>query len=199
MTQGSGNDDIKLALHAQKDAKTADYLLSRLEPRVWQLVRMFRGTRQETEELCQICLTKILENLHKYRGEGSLESWAGQVAYRVSMRQVKRTRRREAREIPIDDEVGLSNASSGSNPEVEVARAAVWRRLLYEMRRSHPERYISLLLHLSNGYTVDEVAEVTGVSKNTTKDRLRTAYAELRAIFERNASLKREILELIHE
>jgi RNA polymerase sigma factor (sigma-70 family) len=142
---------------------------------------------------------KILENLHKYRGEGSLESWAGQVAYRVSMRQVKKTRRREARETPIDDEFGLSGTSAGTNPEIEAARAAVWRRLLCEMNRNQPERYVSLLLHLANGYTVEEVAEITGVSKNTTKDRLRTAYAELRAIFKRNASLKRDILELINE
>jgi RNA polymerase sigma factor (sigma-70 family) len=189
------DEDVKLAHRARRDAEAADRLLFRLRPRVWQVVRMVRSARQEAEELCQMCLIEILENLHKYRGEGSLESWAGQVAYRVSMRHVKTIRRREVREAPMPEGIGTSNA----NPEIEASRAAVWRRLLSELDGANPARRVSLLLHLAEGYTVEEVAEITGVSTNTTKDRLRTAYAELRAVFARNASLKQDILEIIHD
>jgi RNA polymerase sigma factor (sigma-70 family) len=113
----------------------------------------------------------------------------------VSMRHVKTTRRREAREAPMTEELGTSNA----DPERQVSRASVWRRLLLALDSSPPARRHSLLLHLAEGYTVEEVAEITGVSTNTTKDRLRTAYAELRAVFTRNASLKQDILEIIND
>jgi RNA polymerase sigma factor (sigma-70 family) len=193
-------DDIALAHRARRDADVADRLLYRLQPRVWQVVRMIRSSRHEAEELCQICMIKILENLHKYRGEGSLESWAGQVAYRVSMRYGKTLRRREIRERPLPEELEMPESGSGSDasPELVASRTEVWRRLSDEMDKKSPERRISLLLHLAEGYTVEEVAEITGVSANTTKDRLRTAYVELRAVFARNISLKREILEVIH-
>ena len=199
--QETVHDDLNLAHRAQRDAEAADRLLYRLYPRVWQVVRMVRGSRQDAEELCQICMVKILENLHKYRGEGPLESWAGQVAYRVSMRHVKNLRHREARETPLPEEPMLpaEKGASNTNPELEVSRAAMWKRLSAEMDRTSPERRLSLLLHLGAGYTVEEVAEITGVSVNTTKDRLRTAYDHLRAVFKRNVSLKQEILEVIHD
>lgn len=189
------DDDIRLAHRARHDHEAADRLLRRLQPRVWQVVRMFRGTRQDAEELCQICLVEVLEKLHAYRGEGSLESWAGQVAYRVSMRHIKKKRRQEAREAPMPEETGISSA----NPESQASRADLWQRLMNEMACTSEERRISLLLHLADGYTVDEVSVITGVSANTTKDRLRTAYAELRTVFARNASLKQDILEMINE
>jgi RNA polymerase sigma factor (sigma-70 family) len=195
LTQVLVDDDIRLARRAQSNAEAADRLLRRIQPRVWQVVRMIRGSREEAEELCQICLVEILENLHKFRGEGSLESWAGQVSYRVSMQHVKRKRRREAREAPMPEET----IGSGSNPENQASRADVWRRLMHEMARSPEERRISLLLHLGDGYTVEEVSAITGVSANTTKDRLRTAYAELRAVFSRNPYLTQDILEIIHD
>jgi RNA polymerase sigma factor (sigma-70 family) len=156
---------------------------------------MIRGTRQDAEELCQICLVEILEKLHKYRGEGSLESWAGQVAYRVSMRHAKKKRHLEATEAPMSEETGIIR----TNPESQASRADVWRRLMKEMSRTSKACRLSLLLHLADGYTVDEVSAITEVSANTTKDRLRTAYAELRAVFSRNVSLKQDILEIIND
>jgi DNA-directed RNA polymerase specialized sigma24 family protein len=59
------------------------------------------------------------------------------------------------------------------------------------------KRRVSLLLHLAHDYTVSEVAELTNVSPNTVKDRLRTAYKELRAILEGNPDLQSGILEEI--
>ena len=195
MIEVSVDEDMELARRARQNPEAADRLLRRLQPRVWQVVRLFRATQQEAEELCQICLVEILEKLHKYRGEGALESWAGQVAYRVTMRHIKRVRRREAREAPIPEETGGARRT----PESEASRTAVWRRLLCEMERSSPERCRSLLLHLAEGYTVEEVAKITGVSANTTKDRLRTAYADLRVVFTRNSALKRDMLEIIND
>jgi RNA polymerase sigma-70 factor (ECF subfamily) len=154
---------------------------------------MVQSADRDSEELSQMCLVEILENLHKYRGAGALESWAGQVAYRVTMRHLKTERRRATREAPLPEELGMS----GANPEAEASRSAVWERLMTEMAHIPPTRRVSVMLHLAHDYTVEEVAEMTGVSVNTTKDRLRTAYSELRAIFRRNAHLKREILEVI--
>ena len=200
MSQNTVDNDIALARCARRDVDVADRLLYRLQPRVWQVVRMFRSSQHDAEELCQMCMIKILEKLHKYRGEGSLESWAGQIAYRVSIRHIKKIRRREKRETPLTEEKPMPEFRSASNssPEFKASRSAVWQRLSSEMEKTSPERRVSLLLHLAEGYTVEEVANSTGVSVNTTKDRLRTAYAEMRTVFARDASLKREILEVIH-
>ncbi|MCP4601148.1 MAG: sigma-70 family RNA polymerase sigma factor [Proteobacteria bacterium] len=193
MTKIAALDDVRLAHLARRDQKTADSILTRLHPRVWQVVRMVRGPRQDADELLQRCFVEILESLHKFRGEGSLESWAGQVAYRVVMRHVKTTRINEINETPTSEEMGISKR----NPETEVSRMTVWERLMAEMQKIPAKRRLTLMLHLVYEHTVEEVAELTGVSVNTTKYRLRTGYRELRVIFSRNADLKEAMLEAI--
>jgi len=48
------------------------------------------------------------------------------------------------------------------------------------------------------GYGVDEVAELTDVSANTTKDRLRTGFRELRAMFTKDPILREIMMETIN-
>jgi len=180
-----------LARRAQRDPSTADGLLRRLSPRVFQVVYMAVSTNQEAEDLAQTCLLEIMEHLHKYRGEGSLESWAGQLSYRIIMRQLKRQRRRESRFITVAHEQG----ESGQNPERDSWRVIAWERLDKHLDKIPPQRRLTLLLRFVQGCTVAETAELTDVSINTAKQRLRTGIEELRAIFHRDRALKEMFLE----
>jgi DNA-directed RNA polymerase specialized sigma24 family protein len=65
------------------------------------------------------------------------------------------------------------------------------------MERIPQRRRVTLQLHLIYGYTVPEVAEITDSSPNTVKDRLRTAYNELRMIMDENPTLRTAMLEAI--
>lgn len=182
-------DDVRLARSARGDPAAADRLLKRVYPRVRQVVGAAVGDRQEAEELVQTCLLEIMEHLGGYRGTGSLESWAGQLSYRVSMRQLKRLRQRERTLIQVTEEVGVSP----QNPEQELNRRRIWARLSDQLERIPRDRRITLVLRLVYGHGVAEVAEFTGVSINTTKDRLRTGFRELRAMFTKDPML-REIM-----
>ena len=172
-----------------------DQLLERIHSRVFLVVCMIRNAPEDTDELTQTCLVEIIENLSKYRGEGSLESWAGQVAYRVVMRRVKNCRRRQAVETPVTE----SLCDFRTNPELTISKSELWDKLNSEMGSIPFIRREALLLHVAYDFTVSEISERTGASANTVKDRLRTAYQELRAIFRKNAYLKKEILEVSSE
>lgn len=188
-------DDLRLAQRAKAEPASAMQVLDRLCPRVYQVVHMMVGGSGEADEFVQMCLVEILEHLHQFRGDGSLESWAGQVAYRVMIRALKKKRQsREDHTTLFSDQL-----PTRETPERALQRQELWEQLTEKLDSIPLKRRTALLLHVIDGYTVPEVAELTEVSVNTVKDHLKLAYRELRTIFAQNSSLKDAMLEEIHE
>ena len=80
-------------------------------------------------------------------------------------------------------------------PEKVLSRRQLFERLLSEMDSIPTKRRVPLLLRLAYGYTVKEVAELTDAPPNTVKDRLKTAFRELRAIMDENQGLLTAMFE----
>ena len=109
------------------------------------------------------------------------------------MKTLKKERQRDRLLYPFSEE----DVPSDENPEKSVSRRRVFETLLSKMEKIPTKRRIPLLLHLAYGYTVSEVADLTEVSPNTVKDRLKTAYREMRAILNDHPSLRAAMLEEI--
>jgi RNA polymerase sigma-70 factor (ECF subfamily) len=169
-------DDLRVARAAMTDRAAACRLLERIGPRVRHTVRLIAGRDEEVDDYTNACFLAILENLGKYKGTGPLEAWAGQLTYRVLMRQLKRQRRSERTVTLVPEETGASVAT----PEREAtrrSRAEMWRAHLGKL----PEkRRDALVLRLVYGYSVAEVAELTQAPLNTVRDRIRVGLRELR-------------------
>jgi len=169
-------DDLRIARDATADRDAARRLLERIGPRVRQTVRLLVGRDDEIEDYTHTCFLAILENLGKYKGTGPLEAWAGQLTYRVLMRQLKRRRRSERIVTLVAEETGTVTAT----PEREAARhsrADVWSA---HLRKLPDKRRETLVLRLVYGYSVAEVAELTQAPLNTVRDRIRVGLKELR-------------------
>jgi RNA polymerase sigma-70 factor (ECF subfamily) len=169
-------DDLRTARDATADRDAARRLLERIGPRVRHTVRLLVGRDDEVEDYTHTCFLAILENLGKYKGTGPLEAWAGQLTYRVLMRQLKRRRRSERFVTLVAEETGAAT----SNPERETARrsrADLWSAHLHKLPEKRRE---TLVLRLVYGYSVAEVAGLTGAPLNTVRDRIRVGLKELR-------------------
>jgi len=173
----SVSKDILLVRKARKDKQAAQALLERLLPKVRHMVYLLVGGDQDAGDLVQVCLVEILENLSRYRGEGSVEGWAGKISYRVIMRQMKRRRRSERILSLVAEEAGVA----ASDPAEQSARREIMERLRKHMQEIPVKRRITLILRLVYEHSVAEVAEITGVPVNTARDRLRVGLRELRS------------------
>jgi RNA polymerase sigma factor (sigma-70 family) len=169
-------DDLRMAREATVDHDAARRLLERIGPRVRHTVRLLVGRDDELEDYTHACFVAILENLGKYKGTGPLEAWAGQLTYRVLMRQLKRRRRSERTVTLVAEEAGVVSAT----PEREAtrrSRIAVWTTHLHKLPEKRRE---ALVLRLVHGYSVAEVARITDAPLNTVRDRIRVGLKELR-------------------
>jgi RNA polymerase sigma-70 factor (ECF subfamily) len=168
--------DLVLAERAQKDPVATQQLINRIAPRVRQTVYLAVGPDQEADDLTHVCLIEILENLGGYKGTGSIDAWAGRLAYRVLMRQLSR-RRREERTVAVTPfEVGITSR----DPEFESTRYRLRNTLTTHLQKLPEKRRMTLILRLAYQYSVAEVAETMGVPINTARDRIRVGLKELR-------------------
>ncbi|MBN2803630.1 MAG: sigma-70 family RNA polymerase sigma factor [Deltaproteobacteria bacterium] len=191
--------DIQLVKAARKDTQVEAMLLRRLYPKIFHIAWAITGNRELAEEATQIAALEVLKSLQTFRGIGSLESWSGSIARRVSLKVIKKKRSTEQtfKSLESIDEISDESAFNSTDTEHLLIRKRMFQDLLNKLENIPQKRRVSLLLHLAHDYTVSEVAELTNVSPNTVKDRLRTAYKELRAILKEHPDLQAGILEEI--
>ncbi|MCK9462524.1 MAG: sigma-70 family RNA polymerase sigma factor [Proteobacteria bacterium] len=168
--------DLREAREAAADRDAARRLLERIGPRVRHTVRLLVGRDDEIEDYTHACFVAILENLGKYKGTGPMEAWAGQLTYRVLMRQLKRRRRSERTVTLVAEDAGVISTT----PEREAVRRSrmeMWAKHLHKLPDKRRE---TLVLRLVYGYSVAEVARLMDAPLNTVRDRIRVGLRELR-------------------
>ncbi len=178
-------NDLQLAQSALKDAKAEEKLFCRVYPRILKIVWLVLGDGRHTEDIAQVAAMQVFKSLESFRGLGSIEAWAERIAYRTTMRAIKKEKKKNAMFFSLKEKDGVHNET----PEKTVSRRQLFEILVNKMERIPQKRRIPLLLHLAYGYTVREVSELTETSQNTIKARLKTGFRELRAVLDENPNL----------
>ena len=172
--------DVALARRASSGDRSAQALVARrVLPRVRKIARSLAGSTAEADDAAQAALLEVLRSCHTYRGDATLERWAARIATRASLRHLQRERKRStAGEEVVEDAADLRGAGPRLAEDLPRGLQAYLRELP-EAQRS------ALVLHHALGYSLDEVAELTDVSSNTVKGRLRLGLAALRKLVRR--------------
>ena len=144
---------------------------------VYSLGRRICGNEEDAEDVLQETFLEVCRSIARYRGDGSLWGWVRQVAVSKALMLLRRERNRPGRSVgdeslapdalgkappepsaPIDLETALSKLSP-------VARAVLW-------------------LHDVEGYTLAEIAEITGIPHGTLKSRRHRARTRLQVLLD---------------
>jgi RNA polymerase sigma-70 factor, ECF subfamily len=184
-------NDLQLARRALKDSKSEESLLRRIYPRIFQIVQLAAGNRKQVDDIVQVAAIEVAKSLKRYRGLGSIEAWAGRIAYRTTVKFLKKQQRRSLTLMPLLD----NDIPNYETPERSASRKQLFEALVSKMNRIPEKRRAPLLLHLAYGYTIREVSELTDASPNTVKDRLKTAFREFQMILDEHPSLVAMMLE----
>lgn len=135
------------------------------------------GNVADAEDASQAIFIELLQSLGTFKGE-KLVPWADSIAVRTAVRHARQHRVRGARDGGIDPEA--LESESRPPPSHDTPRPLV------EYLAELPEtRRVALVLRHVMGYSIEEIAALTGVSPNTVKDRLTTAREQLRRTLRR--------------
>lgn len=135
------------------------------------------GQHADLEDTIQDCLIDVTRALRGYRFEGNLLGYVSKIAVRRALvsrrRNVARVRHLQLLE-DLQDELPAVEANAG-----ELERAELMRVLI---RRLRPIQAETLVLRAVLGFSIEEIAQLTEVSVNTVKTRLRLGKNSLRQL-----------------
>ena len=90
-------------------------LVERHRDRVHGLAWRIAGSRDEAEEIAQDAFVRAWQALPLFRGESRFSTWLHRITTRVALDRREAARRRQRREVGVDDEI-LANLAVESDP-----------------------------------------------------------------------------------
>jgi RNA polymerase sigma-70 factor (ECF subfamily) len=169
------NDSLLVSAARSGNPDSATSLYDRVRPVVERTVsRLLGRSHSDFADMVQIAMIELIRSLGRFRGECSLDTWTSTISANVVYKHIRRRcleNRIFSRELAPED----VTHSSTQNPVMHGMVEQVFNHL----QQMSPERAWAFLLHDVHGYTLDEVAKITGASVAAAQSRLMRGRREL--------------------
>lgn len=183
--------DTALAEHAAAGDPAAQREIFRsLKGTVHATLYRVLGSNEHMEDLLQDVFVEIFRSLPRYRGDARLSTWAGPIAARVAFHHLrtKRTRGEERAQAPV-------RLHLVGSPEEHAQHREGLQRLYRLLRDMSPEQHVAFALFALDGRSIEEVAEMTGVTLVAAKNRISRARRKLCAAARKDSALAMYLAE----
>jgi RNA polymerase sigma-70 factor (ECF subfamily) len=173
-------DEVLVTRARAGDLEALEAVYRAYEAPVYNLARRLCRSPQDAEDVLQETFVEVMRSVHRFRGEGSFAGWIRRVAASKALMRLRREKYREA-----DAYVEEAEEPGGTAPRAAATAPAqdeVPARVDLESalaRLSETARAV-VWLHDVEGYTHEEIAEMTGMTPSFSKSQLARAHARLR-------------------
>ena len=142
--------------------------------RVHRTTYRLTGDEMLAQECTQEAFIRAFARLDRFRGDAAIGTWLTRIAVTVSLNAIRRRKRRDGRELGLDEAATMHAAEPGGlEPDL--------RERVVQAIDALPEIYRTIVvLHDVEGYTHAEIASQLGVPEGTCKTRLFVARRRLR-------------------
>jgi RNA polymerase sigma-70 factor (ECF subfamily) len=180
-------DDSALMLR-YKDGDTAAFemLYRRHNDSLYRYLLRLSLHSDTAEDVFQEAWGKIIKGRHNYRPTAKFSTFLFRVAHNCFIDHIRKNKRHTA-EASIDPDL---YASPADEPEQLTEKHLARRRLDACLEQIPAEQREVFLLYEEAGLSIDEIAGVTGVNRETAKSRLRYAAGKLKTALADPAGLK---------
>jgi len=144
-------------------------LFDTFAPLMFGVCMRYCRDRDEAEDILQEAFIKVFQNIHTFRGEGSLAGWIKRVIVNHAINYVNK-KNKLARHEKIED-IRESEILEMDGPVEfpDELNPALLLKFIQEL----PEGYRTVFnLHIFEDYGHKEIAEILGISENTSKTQL---------------------------
>ena len=153
-----------------------ELLYHRFSPKMYGVCLRYSGNPEDARDLLQEGFIKIFKNLTKYRGDGSFEGWIRRIFVNTSIehfrRKVSMYNVTEAQENTIEDK------------EWKVLDNLAEKDILNLVNQLSPGYKAVFNMHVIEGYSHKEIADMLGINEGTSKSQLARAKIVLKKMIE---------------
>ncbi len=172
-------DEILYQRYRRGDLAAFEQLYRRYRRPLYLFLLRSGPSEADAEDLFQELWSRILTTEHGFR-EGSFRAWAFRIARNL---RIDLFRRRNIR--PVDDSPSMREVLAPEpGPEQRTQAEDCHRQLLQAISELPPDQREAFLLKEESRLSLNTIAEMAGVGRETLKSRLRYAFKRLRAALE---------------
>jgi RNA polymerase sigma-70 factor (ECF subfamily) len=140
-------------------------------PKMYTYCLRYLKDKMLAEDALVTAFTRILQRIHQFKGEGSLEGWIKTIVIRESLATLRRNQ-----SMRFESDLGSIETSTITQPVQDDLQVADLMRMVGEL----PVGYRTVFnLYAIDGYSHKEIAGQLGISENTSKSQLNRARAAL--------------------
>ncbi len=176
--------DIELIdLLQRQDARAQRAFYDRFAPRMFGVCKRYVATRENAQDVLVEALYKALANIEQFQGAGSFEGWVRRIVVNESL-MFLRKQHRFTDTGELDDNIHIPQEGG---IEHDLAAADIMSLL-----DTLPTGYRTIFnLYVIEGYKHREIAEILGISINTSKSQLIMAKERLQVLVTRAQQTKK--------
>jgi len=163
------------------EARAWDLIFRRYQLPLYAYARELVHDDQASLDIVQETFINAVRHLDSLRDDGKLGSWLFGIAHQKVLQHWRKTSRR-----PREDAVETLAETPDAQPDPVgwLIRREDEEAFLAGLQQLGPEQRSALLLHFIEGFSLEQIAEITGVPSGTVKSRLHHAKRNLRRILE---------------
>ncbi len=162
-------------------AKQFEQLVRPHMTRLYQAAYRLTASPEGAEDLVQDLLVKLYPRTAELAEIDSLWPWLKKALYREFVDDLrKRQRRPEPSADDADDPDAMPGTTATPEQQLERGQQAEW--LQQALAQLEPEHRALVIMHLVEGYSVQELSELFGMPVETIRTRLRRSRARLKKI-----------------
>ena len=170
------------------DKAAFDSLVLKHKDRVFNLCYRLLGDYEEANDSAQETFIKVYGSLKKFRFESAFSTWLYRIAVNTCKNKLKSSAFRQKRKmVPLDNPVlGHRTPSNreiqdeSQSPAMELEKKERMKVIQEAINALPPEQKEVVTLRDIEGFSYEEVAEITGFNLGTVKSRLARARQDLR-------------------
>lgn len=147
---------------------------------LYKLAYHLTGKRDDAEDLVQEVLLKLFPRLEEMQAIEKLGPWLTRVLYRLFIDQLRRQQRSPIEPISDEDTFYATHASQQAGPSEETNSIMTLELINSALLKLSDEHRVLIILHDVEGYSLQEINQVTDIPLGTIKSRLSRARCMLR-------------------
>ena len=183
--------DLVLVKQASRgDSYAFGELVKKYEKMVYNLAYQYSGNREDAFDISQEVFIKAWKSLASFRGDCSFSSWIYKITKNTYIDLSMKESRREHLSLNVTDDDGeekelhIVDTDESISPEAVTEKNERARALHTAIASLGDEHREMIVLREFEGYSYDEIAEITGLELGTVKSRINRARGQIKKFLE---------------
>ncbi len=182
------NHDECLGRAIKGDTTAFASLYREFAPFAYSILKRQLGSCPQVDDLLQQVFIKVYRELPVYKGDKPFRAWLRRACYFTVYDYLRQSKRHKA--VSIEEESSIAHIQANcDSPEFAYIQSEIKRHSLRNLDKLTAEKRMALVMHDFEGHSLDEIAEMFGVSKFTIRTRLVRARREFAGIATKNKRL----------